>query len=293
MLVWGFALTLKHTPLLHYDPMPTVSAQIHPTAMVEGEVTLADDVAVGPHCVLDGRTGPITIGAGTRMIGNTYLTGPLSIGERNTIYPFVSIGFAPQDFKWDPARPGAGVVIGNGNTFRESVTIHRATSDEHPTTIGDENFWMVGSHAGHDCIVGNRCIFANGAMLGGFVTVNDRANIGGGTAIHQYCRIGRGAMLSGAVGMTQDLPPYFMLTGFNVVGSINIIGLRRSGASPETIEDVRWVYKTLYRRGLSLTTALRELHTREQSDIVREYIEFIESSKRGICSHRGRAARGL
>src|SRR5688572_28308164 len=172
-------------------------AQVHATAILEGDIQLGDDVIVGPNCVLN---GPITIGAGTRLIGNVYLQGPLTMGERNTIYPFVTLGFPPQDLKWDPAVAGAGLVIGSGNTFRESVTIHRATSHETPTSVGDKNYWMVNSHAGHDCRIGSNCIFANGTLLGGFVRVDDRVTTGGNTMVHQYCRVGRGAMLSGGVG---------------------------------------------------------------------------------------------
>jgi len=262
--------------------------QIHPTAILEGDVRLADDVIVGPHCVL---TGPITIGAGTKLRGHAYLNGPLTIGHRNTIYPFVTLGFAPQDLKWDASVPGAGVVIGDGNTFREAVTIHRATSHETPTTIGDNNYWMANSHAGHDDLVGNNCIFANGTLLAGFVRVDDKVITGGNSTVHQFCRVGRGAFLSGVVGMTLDLPPFFMLTGTNMAGSINLVGLRRGGASAEDINAVRWVYTTLYRRGMPPKKAIEVLRERIDRPIVREYVEFIEGSKRGIVLAKGKASR--
>lgn len=264
---------------------------VHFTSMIHGNVTLADDVVIGPYCVLDGSIAPISIGSGTRLIGSAYLSGPLTIGEKNTIYPFTTLGFSPQDLKWDPARPGAGVIIGSGNTFRENVTIHRATSEDTPTRIGNENYWMATSHAGHDARVGNNCIFANSAALGGFVDVQDRVIIGGTTAIHQFCRIGRGCMLSGGVGTSMDLPPFFMLTGINVAGSINLVGLRRSNASREMIDDVKWVYKTLYRRGLPLKRALEKLKERSDRSIIQEYIEFIEHSERGICSAHSKPVR--
>lgn len=270
-------------------------ATVHPTAIIQGDVQLGDDVSIGPHCVLDGATGPISIGAGTRLLGNVYLTGPLSLGERNTVYPFACVGFSPQDLKWDPAKPGAGVVVGDGNTFREHVTIHRATSDDAPTTVGNDNYFMASSHAGHDCRIASNCIFANGTLLAGFVRVDDRVIIGGNTTVHQFCRVGRGAMLSGSAGLGQDLPPFFMLTGFKVAGSINLVGLRRSSASPEVIDDVRWVYKTLYRRGLSTKSVVAELQARYERDgrpIIAEYIEFITTSRRGICPGTGKAAYG-
>ena len=263
--------------------------RVHPTASLDGEVELADDVEIGPHCVL---TGPITIGAGCRLIGNVWLQGPLTLGERNLLYPFSCLGFAPQDVKWDPAQPGAGLVIGSGNVFREGVTIHRATSDQTPTRVGNQNYWMAYSHAGHDSLIGNDCIFANGTLLAGFVRVEDRVITGGTTCVHQFCRVGRGAMLSGTMGLTRDLPPWFMLTGTNTAGSINMIGLRRSGASQEAIEDVRWVYKTLYRCGISIAAAIEVIRERAGRPIVDEYLEFFASSKRGICPAKSDPARG-
>ena len=147
--------------------------RVHPTTIIEGDVELADDVEVGPSCVLDGRLGRVIVGEGCRLRGNIYLNGPLTLGPRNTMYPFVCLGFAPQDFKWNPDEGGAGVTIGSGNMFRENVTIHRATSREVPTTIGDDNFFMSCSHAGHDCHIASHCVLASGAMLGGHVRVDD------------------------------------------------------------------------------------------------------------------------
>jgi UDP-N-acetylglucosamine acyltransferase len=270
-----------------------MSASIHPTATLEGDVRLADDVSIGPQCVLIAPPGTsITIGSGTRLIGHVYLTGPLTIGEKNTIYPFGTLGMSPQDLKWDPNVPGAGLVIGSGNTFREAVTIHRATSHETPTRIGDNNYWMANSHAGHDCCIGNNCIFANTALLAGFVRVDDRVVFGGHTVAHQFCRIGRGAMLTGAAGIGMDLPPFFMLTGINIAGSINLIGLRRSGMASNDIDTVKWVYRTLYREGLPVKKAAEVLRERADHPLVREYIEFIAASKRGICPAEGNPLRG-
>ncbi|MCA9290313.1 MAG: acyl-ACP--UDP-N-acetylglucosamine O-acyltransferase [Phycisphaerales bacterium] len=264
--------------------MPT----IHPSTLVSGEVDLADDVVIGPSCVLD---GPIRIGPGTRLIGHVYLQGPLTLGAANVVYPFSTIGFAPQSVSYDPQKPGRGTVIGDRNTFRESVTIHRAMTDDGPTRIGNDNLLMVNAHVGHDGCIGDRCVFANCACTGGHVTIEDRVTIGGMTAIHQFVRIGHGAMLSGAVGLTMDLPPHFMLTGINVAGSINLIGLRRGGASREEIDDVRWVYRTLYRSGLTMPQALVCLRERAGRPKVAEYIRFMEVSKRGICHGNARRAK--
>jgi UDP-N-acetylglucosamine acyltransferase len=265
------------------------AAQIHPTAILEGDVRIGDDCVIGPFCVI---RGSVSIGAGTRLLGNVYLQGPLTLGERNKVYPFCSLGFSPQDLKWDPNTPGAGLVVGSGNTFREGVTIHRATSHETPTTIGDNNYWMANTHAGHDCRIGSNCIFANGTLFAGHVQVGDRVITGGNVTVHQFCRVGFGAMLSGTMGMSMDLPPRFMLTGGNIAGSLNLIGMRRSGMSREQIDTVRWVHRTLYRAGISPRAALEDLRERNADPLVREYIDFIESSKRGICHYTPKAIRG-
>lgn len=269
------------------------SPTVHPSSIIEGDVRLAPDVVIGPHCVLSAPPGTsIDIGAGSQIIAQAYLHGPLALGERNTVYPFATLGFSPQDLKWDPSVPGAGLTIGSGNTFREGVTIHRATSHETPTQVGDKNYWMANSHAGHDCVIGSNCIFANGTLLAGFVRIDDRVITGGNATVHQFCRVGRGAFLSGTMGISMDLPPYFMLTGSNVAGAINLVGLRRSGMASQDIELVKWVYRVLYRNGLTPKKALDVLQERSDAAIVREYIEFIAGSKRGICPNRGKAVRG-
>jgi UDP-N-acetylglucosamine acyltransferase len=264
-------------------------AEIHPSAILEGDVDLGDDVVVGPHCVLRGR---VRIGSGTRLVGHVYLSGPLELGERNQVYPFSTLGMAPQDFKWDPERAGAGLLVGDENVFRESVTIHRATSDDTPTRIGHRNLFMVNTHAGHDAQVGSDCVLANGALLAGAVEVDDGVVMGGNAAVHQFCRVGRGALLSGTMGLSQDLPPFFMLTGGNVAGSINLVGMRRAGMPSREIDDVRWVYKVLYRRGLSPKRAIAELETRQDRPRVAEYLAFIDASRRGIVRGAGSTRRG-
>lgn len=262
-------------------------ANIHPTAILSGDVQLADDVVIGPGCTLAGR---IRIGPGTTLVSNAHLHGPLWVGERNVFYPGSCIGFAPQDLKFDPASEGAGTVIGDRNTFRENVTIHRATR-ERPTTIGNGNYLMAGSHAAHDVRVADDCILANGTLLGGFVEVGNRVVFGGSAAVHQFVRIGRGSMLSGLVGTGLDLCPFFTLFGIHQVGGVNIVGMRRAGHPRAEIDAVRWCFKVLVRSGLPPKTAVERLEERGDEPIVREMIDFVRSSKRGICTGRGRAAR--
>jgi UDP-N-acetylglucosamine acyltransferase len=263
--------------------------QVHASSLLSEEVQLADDVIVGPGCILQ---GPITMGAGTHLIGNVHLQGPLTMGTENLVYPFSCLGFAPQHQKFDPHTPGCGVTIGNNNVFREYVTVNRAFTDEGPTTIGNENWFMINSHIGHDSCIGNNCTFVNSSLLGGHVTVGDQVTTGGGLCVHQFCAIGRGAMTQGNTAMKQDLAPYFLLTGPNICGSINLVGMRRQGLTSEQITTVKWVFKTIYRRNLSLSHALQLLRERADDPLVAEYVQFIEQSKRGLCSGFPRTSYG-
>jgi len=262
-------------------------AHIHPTAIVSGEVQVAEDAVIGPGCTVVGK---VRIGPGNTLVSNAHLHGPLWVGERNVFYPGACIGFAPQDLKFDPAHEGAGTVVGDRNTFRENVTIHRATGGQ-PTTIGHRNYFMAGSHAAHDVRVGNDNILANGTLLAGFVDIADRVIFGGNSVVHQFVRVGRGAMLSGLVGTGLDICPFFTLFGINQVGGVNAVGMRRAGHPREEIDAVRWCYRILVRSGEPPKRAVERLRERGDEPIVREMIDFVASSKRGICTGRGRMAR--
>lgn len=263
--------------------------EVHPTAILEGDIRLAEEVFIGPNCVL---TGPIAIGAGSRLIGNVYLRGPLIMGEGNVVYPFACLGFAPQHMKFDPDTPGKGLLIGNNNTFREHVTVHRAFTDDGPTRIGDRNCFMAVSHVGHDCRIGDDNTFANGVLIAGHAEIDRNIFFGGNSVVHQFVRVGRGAMFAGLVGTNKDVPPYFMVTGVQIIGSLNIVGLRRSGLPTDAIDDARWVFKVLYRMNLSPQASLNALQERADRPMVKEYLDFIQSSSRGITPGRGKAARG-
>lgn len=262
--------------------------EIHSTAIVEGDVTLADDVVIGPHCVLDGN---ITIGSGTRLIGNVYLTGTLVIGERNILYPFTCIGFAAQDVNYPPDKFEPGIVIGDDNTFREGSTVHRATQDS-PTTIGNDNMFMTSSHVGHDCQVANNVTIVTGGGLGGHVHVQDRVIIGGATIIHQFVTIGKGAMLGAGLFAAQDVAPYFMLTGINIIGSINLVGMRRSGMDREEITRRKEIFKLMYRSEDTIKNSLESLE-QDGDRVAMEYVAFAKSSRRGLVApqHKTRNQR--
>jgi UDP-N-acetylglucosamine acyltransferase len=278
----GRSIAVAVTPAPRSEATTDV-AEIHPSAIVNGDVELAAGVVVGAGCVL---SGPISIGAGSRLIANVHVHGPLSMGERNVAYPFACFGFAPQSRGYDPDLPGRGAEIGNDNVFREGFTVHRASLEAAPTRIGSRGFFMVNSHVAHDCDVGDDCTLANGALLGGHVRLGDGVVLGGNSAVHQHCRIGRGAMLSGAMATSRDLPPWFLLTGMNIAASINAVGLRRSGLSADEIADVKWVHRTLSARRLTRPELLAVLAERDGRPMIAEYIRFIEESRRGICSTR-------
>ena len=273
------------SPRVHPD------ATVHPSAIVEGDVEVGAGTTIGPGCIVLGTVGPVRIGPKCTLIAHAMVNGPITIGESNVLYPNVCLGFAPQDLGFDPSAPGPGCVIGDRNVFREGATVHRGKTSE-PTRIGNKNYWMTNTHLGHDGVVGNNCIFGSGAVLGGHVLVADNVILGGLAALHQFVRVGHHCFISGAAGVTQDLPPWFMATAINVAGSINIVGLRRSGATPATIATVRWVYRMVYRSGATPQQALELLRDRADDPLVAEYIEFISSSKRGICHGAGRATRG-
>lgn len=263
--------------------MPT----IHSTAILEGEITLADDVEIGPYCILRGR---ISLGAGTVLVQNVHLNGPLAMGAGNACYPGVAIGFAPQDKGFHHAKDGAGTAIGDGNIFRENVSIHRATRDDRPTRVGDRNFWMANAHAGHDVQVGNDCVFANTTMFGGHAEIGDRVVTGGGAGIHQFARVGRGAMISGLTGVSKDLCPFFTVSNTNYVGSYNRIGMRRGGFAQSDIEMVREIYGIIVRSRAPYSQRVRAVEALAGHPIADEYIAFIRGSKRGVMTRHGRVS---
>lgn len=253
---------------------------IDPTARVGDQVHIDDDATIGPFCVLE---GDVRIGAGTHLVGNVYVRGPVTIGSNNTIYPFTCIGFAPQDFKWDPDRAGAGVVIGDDNLFREHVTIHRATKDDVPTRIGNANLFMATSHAGHDSHVGDRCIFGNQVALAGHVRVDDQVNIGGLAAVAQHLAVGRLAFAGGVTPHKVNIPPFMMSRVGGSVMGVNVIGMRRAGFERGEIDQARWAYRVMYQRRLARQGILDALAERaDESDAVNTIATFVASCKGSI-----------
>ena len=256
---------------------------IHPTAVVDKRAQLADDVEIGPYCVIDKG---VKIGKGTRLVNHVFITGKTEIGEHCTIQPFASLGGDPQDISYK--GEDTACVIGDHNAIGEYVTINKAsTKAELVTRVGNRNFIMAYSHIGHDCVVGNDVQMANAATLGGHVHVADFAIVSGLVAVHQFCRIGRFAMVSGLTGVPQDIPPFVMAA--HTAGSratlhgLNIVGLRRHGFSSEDIATLKKAYRFLFRLGLSLETAVQRIEEELEGEYVRELVTFIRSSERGIC----------
>ena len=257
-----------------------MSVRVHPDARVHPRAQLAADVEVGPYSIIGEQ---VAIGEGSWIGAHVVLDGHVRIGRRNRIFHFASIGAPPQDKKYK-GEPTA-VEIGDDNTIREYVTINRGTAqDVGVTRLGDDNWVMAYVHFAHDCQIGHKTIFANACQLAGHVVVGDWAIFGATTLVHQFVHIGPHAFTGMGTYLPQDLPPYVMAAG-NMARpfGINSEGLRRRGFSAEAIQGLKRAYRTLYRSGLPLEEAKRQLgeqagHCAE----VKPILQFLENSKRGI-----------
>jgi UDP-N-acetylglucosamine acyltransferase len=253
---------------------------IHPTAIVDPRAKLADDVTVGPYTVID---GDVEIGAGTAVGAHNVITGHTTIGRGNRIFHFTSIGEANQDKKYrgEPTR----LVIGDGNTIREYVTLNRGTAqDKGVTTIGSDNWFMAYTHVAHDCIVGDHTVFANHATLAGHVEIGDWTVLGGFSGAHQFVKVGAHVMLGINATVTQDVPPYLTIAGTPPSPhGINSEGLKRRGFTPEAVAGLKRAYRVLYRSNLALAEAMAELEQlAKETPEVGAMAAFIASSTRGI-----------
>ncbi len=255
--------------------------KIHPTAIISPDATLAEGVEVGPYSII----GPdVHIGKDTLIGPHVVIESRTDIGEGNRISQFASIGGAPQDLKYRGEE--TRVVIGNHNTIREYVTINRATtSDIGVTIIGDHNLLMAYTHVAHNCKLGNRIVMANAANLAGHIHVEDFAIIGGLSGIHQFTRIGAHCIIGGASAVTKDVPPFVMASGnFAKLYGLNQIGLKRRGFSDGTIAALKKAYRIVFRSSMLLAAAIRKVEE-EVEDLpeVRQFLDFIRKSERGIC----------
>lgn len=248
-------------------------AFIHPDAKVHPSVKIDPFVTIGPN---------VEIGEGTWIGSSATVMEGTRIGKNCNIFPSAVVGAIPQDLKF--AGEDTLAIIGDNTTIRECATVHRGTASRGKTVVGNNTLIMAYSHVAHDCIVGNNVIMSNAVQMAGEVVVDDYAIIGGGTLIHQFCRIGGHVMIQGGVHINKDIPPFVKVAHEPVAyAGINVVGLRRRGFSSETIEEIQDVYRMLYLSGLNFSDAIdkieAELKPSPQRD---EIIQFVRESQRGI-----------
>lgn len=255
---------------------------IHPTAIIDKTVELAEDVYIGPYTCISGN---VKIAGGARIEAHVVIGGNTTIGEKTHIYPFASVGLPPQDLKFKGEE--STLIIGNSNIIREHVTINPGTEGGGmKTVIGNDCLLMIGSHVAHDCVVGNRVILANNATLAGHVTIGDYAIIGGLSAIHQFVRIGHHAMIGGMSGIESDVVPYASATGDRAkLAGLNIIGLKRRNFSRDNIHSLRAAYRMLFSAEGTIEERVNDVAEMFGNNRpVMEIIEFIRNGgQRSLC----------
>ncbi len=253
---------------------------IHPTAIIGKGVQLGEGNDIGPGCVLEDG---VVLGNRNKLWMNVYVGPGTTIGDDNQIHMGAVVGHLPQDlaFKNEPTY----TKIGNRNTIREYVTIHRGTKANTATMIGDDNFFMANAHIAHNCEIGNQVILVNLASLTGYCVIEDQAFLSGIVGVHQFTRIGRLVMVSALSAINKDVPPYMLCGGRPaVVQGLNVVGMRRAGLSPQTREDIKHAYKLLYRSDLNVPNALEAIERECRTPEVTRLVEFVKASKRGICA---------
>jgi UDP-N-acetylglucosamine acyltransferase len=255
-------------------------ASIDLRAVVHPDAVLGNDVVVGPFCVI----GPeVSIGDRTRLTAHVVIEGRVSLGADNVVAPFASLGGPPQDLKY--AGEATSVTIGAGNRICEYVTVNRGTAGGGGVTrIGDKNLLMAYTHIAHDANVGSRIVFANAATLAGHVEVGDDATVGGFSGIHQFCRVAKHAFIGGYSVLTQDALPWVLTVGNRAVShGVNIVGLKRKGYPPETIDAIKRCYATLFRSKMLLEDAIAKVDAESGSiPEIRYFLDFVKSSGRGV-----------
>ncbi len=251
--------------------------EIHPTAIVSANAAVGRAVTIGPFAVVEDEA---TVGPGCRIGAHAVIKRYTSLGARNLVFEHAVLGGEPQDvkFKGEPSS----LVVGDDNLIREFCTLHRARGDGEVTRIGSRNFFMVGVHVAHNCVVGDDNIFTNGAALAGHITVEDHVFLSNNVGCHQFVRLGRYAMVGGKSKIVQDVLPFFTTDGNPPrVRGVNSVGLRRAGFSSETRRALKHAYHLMFRSGMPLEDALRELEL-SADDNVRHLVNFIRGSKRGF-----------
>jgi UDP-N-acetylglucosamine acyltransferase len=258
-----------------------LSTKIHPTAIIEKGAKLDHDVTIGPFAYIGPR---VQLGAQSIVHHHATIEGKSIIGEKCQIYPYALIGGMTQDLKYKNGTPG--LLIGDRNIFREYVTVHIATHQDHYTRIGNDNLILAYSHIAHDCQIGDFLVMSSNAALAGHVHLGNHVNIAWNTGIHQFCHIGSYTMIGGCSKVVQDVPHYMTADGRPAkVKNINKIGLQRAGFSSDDIQIAHYAYKLFYREGLNRSQALEQMRSYKQnnSPIIKNIINFIEQSERGLA----------
>ncbi len=267
-----------------------MTAELHPTAIVDPGAELGDRVVVGPYAVIGSG---VRLGAGTTVGAHAAICGETVLGRENRVYPHAAIGFDPQDLKYQ--GESSRLVIGDRNQFREFCTINRGTAfGGGETRIGDDNLFMTQSHVGHDSQIGSRTVFTNAGTLAGHVVVEDDAVIGAFSAVHQFCRVGRHAYIGGYSVITMDALPFCITVGIKpACMGVNRIGLERKGKSPEDVRAIERAARVVARSRRNRTQALEELDADHAGHPdVDVLIAFVRSSTRGFIRSARRGSRG-
>jgi UDP-N-acetylglucosamine acyltransferase len=254
---------------------------IHPSAVVSPKAEIGSGVSIGPCCVI-GET--VQIGDRCKLHAHVVMEGPLVVGDDNEFHPFASIGARSQDLKYagEPTR----ARIGDRNTFREFVTVHRGTTSAGDTVIGSDNNFLAYAHVAHDSLVGNHCIFSNAATLGGHVNVEDHVIISGLSGVHQFCRIGAHALVGGCTKIVQDVPPFTIADGNPAqLRGLNLVDLQRRGFSSREIRSLKTAYKALFlKKEANLASQIAAFSPGDGPADAhsRQILDFLQASSRGV-----------
>lgn len=260
------------------------SCRVHRTAVVSPDAQLGERVEIGALAVID---GPVTVGDDCIIRPGAYLFGPMTLGTGNAVYSGAILGERPQHLKYNDEP--TTLEIGDYNIFREHVTIHRGTTYSMKTVVGSHNFFMANSHVAHDCVIGDHCILANGALVAGHCLLQDGVILSGNTAVHQFVRIGRLGMISGCSATGKDIPPFVIQQGLDTVSGINLVGMKRAGMAREQIHAVRSAFRMLFREGLVLPAAMAKMERDlGQFDVIQEMLAFLRGCTKGINFMRNR-----
>lgn len=265
-----------------------MGTEIAPSAIVSPKARIAENVYIGPFSIIEDE---VEIGAGTRLDSHVVIKNYTTLGRENHLHMGVLLGSDPEDKHFTGER--SYLKIGDRNIFREYSTASRGTPPESTTTIGDDNYIMIGTHVAHNGQLGSGIVVCNYCSLAGYVEVGDGAFLSGGVVVHQFSKIGRLAMIGGNTRVNRDVPPFVLASEFNVAArGLNLVGLRRAGIGKESIRQLKEAYRILYRSGLPQGKSLERIEKELSSEEARQLAAFIRSSKRGICPDaRRRGAR--